>query len=484
MGRSRSATAVIDMTVSDADLATQAASGIDGAFDELYRRHAQVAWRVAQAITGNPDDAADAVSEAFTRVLQALPAGQLNDSERFRPYLLAATRNAAIDVSRRSGRTRPTDALETLERPSVVSGPAELVMNAADTSLVARAFLGLPERWRSVLWLTEVEGMAARDAAELLGLSPNGVAQLAVRARAGLRERFLQAHLAEPAVARACQSTVEKLGAYVAGGLAPRDLAKVDQHLAGCQACRDRREELEDLGTTLRKAVVPLPLFLAGAALRHLHLSLASASSAATAAGAGAGSATTRWLLKTQRPLAVLSVGLLAGGLVGLGVVGTPLTVPGTNGAAGRGDATPAPVILPAAAPSAATTPVDSAPVVATSSSQALAAVSLPPTVTPPAGTGSPSPTTDSPPPSSSTPGNGSNPPAGGSAPVAQVAVYLNAGPISAATSAGTGSGSCTGATLAGHSGGCAPPPAGSGGSAVAVDTSGTSLPAEHIGLL
>jgi len=171
---------------------------------------------------------------------------------------------------------------------------------------------------------------------------------------------------------------------------------------------------------------------------------------------------------------------------VGLGVVGTPLKVPGTIGAAGRGNTVPAPVILPAAAPSAATTSIDVAPNAASSSTQDLAAASLPPTDTSPNGAGPISPTNgSSPPPTGASPapsGGGTNPPAG-STPVAQVALYVNAGPISIATAAGAGSGSCTGATLAGNSGGCTPPPGGAKGSSVAIDTSGTALPAKHLGL-
>jgi Zn finger protein HypA/HybF involved in hydrogenase expression len=81
-----------------------------------------------------------------------------------------------------------------------------------------------------------------------LGLSPNGVAQLAVRARAGLRESFLQAHLADGAALGACRFTVERLGAYASGASCARDIAKVDQHLALCPACRGRLAELQEVG--------------------------------------------------------------------------------------------------------------------------------------------------------------------------------------------------------------------------------------------
>ena len=63
--------------LTDAVLVERVIAGFDDAFDELYRRHATSAWRLAQAVTNNSHDAADAVSEAFARVLQAVRSGEL-----------------------------------------------------------------------------------------------------------------------------------------------------------------------------------------------------------------------------------------------------------------------------------------------------------------------------------------------------------------------------------------------------------------------
>lgn len=250
--------------LTDAELVDGVVAGYDDAFAQLYERHSLAAWRLGQTVTGNAEDTADAVSEAFARVLVAVRAGHLDNGGSFRSYLLTATRNAALDNIRKTSRARPTEQDVLAEMESSSPSPPERLTGDEEAALVAEAFRNLPERWRSVLWLTEIEGVATKEAAHRLGLSPNGAAQLAVRARAGLRERFLQAHLrktAEPL----CQATVDRLGAYVGGGLAPRDLAKVDQHLAGCASCQARKDELEDVGTLLRRATVPVPLALVGA---------------------------------------------------------------------------------------------------------------------------------------------------------------------------------------------------------------------------
>jgi len=345
----------------DAELASEAGEGGTAAFEALYRRHADTAWRVAYAVTGNADDASDAVAEAFTRVMQSLTSGRLADAALFRSYLMAATRNAAIDVSRRAGRVRHTDRIDQLDDDARVTTatPGDRVNDAADLSFVAQAFRSLPERWRSVLWLTEVEGIPPKEAAALLGVTPNNAAQLAVRARAGLRERFVQAHLqgTEP-VPQACRFTVERLGGYVTGRLAPRELAKVDQHLAACDGCRRRHDELEEVGGSLRRIVVPVPMLLGSTVVAKWQLAgagtVADVVSKTAAAASNASSAATHAVTRTtersfdvltklQKPLLAASTGIFALGVISASVMGFPRTTGGGIG----GDGRQAPIALP-----------------------------------------------------------------------------------------------------------------------------------------
>ena len=309
---------------SDADLAARAASGDKEAFEELYRRHSRTAMRVAYRVTGNIHDASDAVSDAFARVMLALPKGALVDPARFRAYLMTATRHSAVDVLRRAGRSIPSE--EAPEPVETVGGPHEKLIDAADSSLVAAAFRALPERWRSVLWLTEVEGIPAREAAGLLDMSPNGVAQLAVRARAGLRDRYLQAHLRE--ADGECRDAVRSMGAYVGGGLAARDIARVDQHLAGCDPCKDRQDDLREIGTTLRRAVMPVPVAGGvGRWLWNLAERLWRSGSDAVAPSAEA-------LATKVVPAGVAAVALFVAGLGGVVLHNTPKAAPPAHVAA------------------------------------------------------------------------------------------------------------------------------------------------------
>ena len=360
--------------LTDAELVDGVVAGYDDAFAQLYERHSSAAWRLGQTVTGNADDAADAVAEAFARVLVAVRAGHLDNGGSFRSYLLTATRNAALDNIRKTGRSRPTEQEILAEMESSSPTPAECLSGDAEAALIAEAFRNLPERWRSVLWLTEVEGVATKEAARRLGLSANGAAQLAVRARTGLRDRFLQAHLRKT-VDPSCRATVERLGAYVGGGLAPRDLAKVDQHLAGCPSCQIRRKELEDVRVSLRRAALPVPLALGGA--------LGGATT--STAGAGAGATMTKVLAWAQQTWAHKAAAAAAAGALAVG--GGSAYMAG-SAHDGTSSAAPAAVVVEhVAQPGPASDPDQDAP--SPSSGEALERLSPPP--------GSPAPAPDSP---------------------------------------------------------------------------------------
>lgn len=175
----------------DAQLVTRAAGGDDNALDALYRRHAAAALRAARAVSGNDADAEDARSDAFAGVFEALRRQRVL-TDRFRPDLMSAARHTAIDVVRKSARTWSTDREEELDRPVDGDEGEERLIRAVDVQLVGQAFRGLPVRWQTVLLLIEVDGQPLSEAAQVLGLSNNGAAQLAVRARAGLGRRFLR----------------------------------------------------------------------------------------------------------------------------------------------------------------------------------------------------------------------------------------------------------------------------------------------------
>lgn len=245
--------------ITEEELLDRAREGDRTAFGALYLRHRDAARKVAAMSSTSAADAEDAVAEGFARVFAALPrmAGR---EISFRPYLLTAVRNAATDRLRRERRVDLRDAMP--EEPAH-STADDVALLGLERNLVGEALQALPSRWRTVLWLTEVEGLTPAEVSQRIGIKPNAVAALAYRARKGLREAYLQAHLRSEA-SEECRATVSRLGQYVRGELAERERLALQTHLDACAKCRGRRDELTDVNATLRNAFLPVPLLLAG----------------------------------------------------------------------------------------------------------------------------------------------------------------------------------------------------------------------------
>ncbi|MGW9346589.1 RNA polymerase sigma factor, sigma-70 family [Nocardiopsis flavescens] len=308
-----------EVLTGDAEYIRRVRDGETAAYAVLYERHAACARGLARQLLRGDAEVEDAVAEAFTRVLSVIQRGK-GPTDSFRPYLLTAVRNAAYDRGRGEKRQVVTDDMDSLDPGVPFVDPA---LEGLERSLIARAFLSLPERWQAVLWHTEIEGAKPSEAAAILGLNPNGVAALAYRAREGLRQAYLQMHLAGGAVAEACRPTVGLLGGYVRGGLSKRDTAKVDKHLDGCADCREVYAELMDVNVGLRGVI--LPMVVGVGATGYLAL---------TPGGAVTGA---WWNRMSRRQQQATAGGVAAAGVavaVALALVGGQTPVPPANEAA------------------------------------------------------------------------------------------------------------------------------------------------------
>ncbi|MGP4094205.1 sigma-70 family RNA polymerase sigma factor [Nonomuraea sp. KM90] len=266
----------VESPQSDADLLQAVREGNAAAYGELYERHVAAARALARQLVRGAE-VEDVVAESFTKILDLVGRGGGPESG-FRTYLLTVVRRTVYDRSRVESRQVTTGEIEQYDPGVPFIDPA---LVGLERSLIARAYLSLPERWRAVLWHTEVERVRPAEVAPLLGLSANGVAALAYRAREGLRQAYLQMHLGAPPQ-HDCRPVLGKMGAYVRGGLARRDSKVVDDHVSGCEECHGVLLELTDVNRGLRVMVGPL---IAG----PLFGGYAAALAKAVAGGGGAG---------------------------------------------------------------------------------------------------------------------------------------------------------------------------------------------------
>ena len=265
---------------SDAELIAAVRDGDTSAYGVLYERHLHAAKRAASCLTNSMAEREDLVSDAFARVLRVLRGGRGPDEE-FRAYLLVTMRNAAISTSRGATVSLYADVPETyLPRPG-----GDPMVKQWDAMTAAAAFATLPERWRTVLWHTEVEEESPAEIAPLLGMSANGVAALAYRAREGLRQAYLRAHL-RSVEARECRATVSKLAGWVRHSVPVPLGRKISRHLAACPDCRARADTLTRVNQEMRASVAPV---LLGAAFAAAYLP--------TSAGAASGAIAVKTLV-------------------------------------------------------------------------------------------------------------------------------------------------------------------------------------------
>ena len=236
---------------SDAELIAAVRAGDTDAYGELFGRHREAALRLSRQLVRGPD-ADDLVAESFIRVLSVLQDGRGPD-EAFRAYLLTSIRRLHIDRIRSGSRVRSTGDEAELDRAVEFIDPAEMKF---EQGAAAAAFASLPERWQLVLWHLDVEGQKPAEVAPLLGMSPNSVSALAYRAREGLRQAYLQGHLA-PTLHASCRQTTGLLGSYVRKGLSSRDTAKVEAHLDDCSRCTGLQLELAEVNSNLSGVLGP-----------------------------------------------------------------------------------------------------------------------------------------------------------------------------------------------------------------------------------
>ena len=244
---------------SDAELIAKVRAGEGDAYGQLFGRHHRAAVGLAYRYARNGSDAEDLAAEGFANVLAALQSGSGPDAF-FRAYLFSSIARLAARKNVGDGRQTLSDDLAAYENPTGYTDP---VLASFESRTVADSFRSLPERWQAVLWYTEIDGMSPAAVAPLLGLSANGVSALAVRAREGLRQSYLQHHITATAEDPGCAAVTDKLGAYARRGLSPRNETKVRDHLDECSKCLGLLLQVQDVGAGMRGIIFPLAAGLA-----------------------------------------------------------------------------------------------------------------------------------------------------------------------------------------------------------------------------
>ncbi|MFJ5138579.1 sigma-70 family RNA polymerase sigma factor [Streptomyces sp. NPDC088707] len=309
----------VELPPSDSELVQLMRDGDDSAYEELFRRHSDAVRRYARTCCRDAHTADDLTAEVFARTLQAVRGGA-GPEQAVRAYLMTTVRRVAANWTKTQKREHLVEDFAVFAaeaaRSSEVSdqtasfgagldlGADVLAMHEAEQSLAMQAFRSLPERWQAVLWHTTVEEESPSEVAPLFGLTANATAVLASRAREGLKQAYLQAHVSQSLTAGGdCARYADRLGAYARGGLRMRAERGLRKHLDECAKCRLAAGELAHVNAGI-PALLPVAVigwFAAGYSLK--------------------------------------AAGVVAGGAVGAGAAGAAAAATGSSGGAASGGA-------------------------------------------------------------------------------------------------------------------------------------------------
>ncbi|MGI9480250.1 MAG: RNA polymerase sigma factor [Hyphomicrobiaceae bacterium] len=184
-------------TGDDGDLVERIRQGETGAAEVLVRAHGGWMLAVARRLTGEPSLAQDCVQEAFLSVFKGIETFEARSS--LKTWLHRIVVNAALMKlrSRRRANEQPIDDLLPefdsnecrLETPwKVIEQPDELLERTETAGIVRAAIYQLPESYRTVLLLRDIEEMSTSEVAEVMGIADGAVKVRLHRARAALKK--------------------------------------------------------------------------------------------------------------------------------------------------------------------------------------------------------------------------------------------------------------------------------------------------------
>lgn len=167
-------------------------------FERLILPHLPAAYNLARWLTGNPQDAEDAVQDAYLRACRGFDGFAGSDGAR---WILAIVRNTCFTMLRKGRMWRNVVRLETARghapdaieaQPDSAPGPEDQLHAKREGERLHAAIAALPDGLREVLILREVEGFSYAQIAAIVDVPIGTVMSRLSRARKRLQEALVQ----------------------------------------------------------------------------------------------------------------------------------------------------------------------------------------------------------------------------------------------------------------------------------------------------
>ena len=173
---------------SDLELVQRAAAGDRAAFAAIYQRHRDVVYRFARLMSGSDATAEDVTQEVFVTLIHTMVTYEPQRAGLL-TYLYGVARNVTRNRLRRDRRFVALDTAAAAPSPAS-DDPHDAASRAQERALLRRAVLSLPSRYREVIILSGVHGLAYAESARILHV-PVGT----VRSRLSRGRQLLAARL-------------------------------------------------------------------------------------------------------------------------------------------------------------------------------------------------------------------------------------------------------------------------------------------------
>jgi RNA polymerase sigma-70 factor (ECF subfamily) len=235
-------------TTSDERLLEQARGGDRKALELLLERHEPQVYRFALRMCTRPEDAQDVLQETLLAAYKGIR--EFRGDANLSTWLFQVARSFCTKVRRRRvGEPVQTESLDSPEAGALALPESESPHGRTEgrevASVLRAALASLPEHYREVLLLKDVEGLSAEEVAEVVGEKVPAVKSRLHRARLELR-RLLEPVLGEGSTEAApCPELAEELAGYAGGEIDRNSCERMEAHMASCRRCTDVCESLK-----------------------------------------------------------------------------------------------------------------------------------------------------------------------------------------------------------------------------------------------
>jgi RNA polymerase sigma-70 factor (ECF subfamily) len=185
---------IVQEPPSDEEVVERVLEGETAMFEILMRRHNQRLYRVARSILRNDSEAEDVMQDAYVRAYEHL--AQFAGRAKFSTWLTRIAVHEALARQRRGKRYQDTEPMSELEGDpmdrfsSLTLNPEQQASNSEVRRLLEEAVERLPDAYRTIFVLRDVEEMSTADAAEALEITEENAKVRLHRARALLRKNL------------------------------------------------------------------------------------------------------------------------------------------------------------------------------------------------------------------------------------------------------------------------------------------------------